>query len=378
MQTIGKYQVQRVLGRGGMGTVYEALDPVLHRKLAVKTMTPGLAESPELRARFLREAQAAGQLRHRNIVTVYDMGEDAGQPFIAMEFIDGTDLEKIIQNREPFSIEWKLDVLRQICEGLGYAHRNGIVHRDIKPANIRVTPDAEVKIMDFGIAHLQSSTMTKHGLVLGTVHYMAPEQVEGRKVDHRVDIFAVGTIAYELVSYRRPFDGESLTAVMFKIAHEGPDISALPRTDYSPGLERIVARALARDPDERYQTLEEMHADLERLVRDTAPKLMGRQGAAVALLGGAREERLAGSLDQALRLAREAQRLDPDNNDATSFLAQVEAEARVRVREYLAEARRSLAARKALKALEWVRKAQALSSDDEEVVALAQIGRAHV
>ena len=119
-------------------------------------MIPGLADAPELRARFLREAQAAGGLRHRNIVTVYDLGEDNGQPYIAMEFVEGTDLEKIIQNREPLSIEWKLDVLRQVCEGLGYAHRHGIVHRDVKPANIRVTPDGEVKIMDFGIAHLQS------------------------------------------------------------------------------------------------------------------------------------------------------------------------------------------------------------------------------
>ncbi len=180
MERIGKYQIQKVLGRGGMGTVYEAIDPLINRKVAIKTMIPGLAESADLRARFLREAQAAGGLQHRNIVTVYDLGEDRGQPFIAMEFIEGTDLEKVVQNREPLTVEWKMDVLRQICEGLGYAHRNGIVHRDIKPANIRVTPGGEVKIMDFGIAHLQSSTMTKSGLVLGTVHYMAPEQIEGQ------------------------------------------------------------------------------------------------------------------------------------------------------------------------------------------------------
>jgi len=162
-----------------MGTVYEATDPFINRKVALKTMIAGLADNPELKARFLREAQSAGGLRHRNIVTVYDLGEDKGQPFIAMEFIEGTDLEKVIQTKEPRTVEWKLDVLRQVCEGLAYAHRNGIVHRDIKPANVRVTPDGEVKIMDFGIAHLQSSTMTKSGLVLGTVHYMAPEQIEG-------------------------------------------------------------------------------------------------------------------------------------------------------------------------------------------------------
>src|SRR5688572_18841139 len=172
VETIGKYQVQKVLGRGGMGTVYEALDPFINRKVALKTMIAGLADNAELKARFLREAQAAGGLRHRNIVTVYDLGEEKGRPFIAMEFIEGTDLEKIIQHREPTTAEWKLDVLGQICEGLAYAHRNGIVHRDVKPANIRVTTEGEVKIMDFGIAHLQSSNLTKSGLVLGTVHYM--------------------------------------------------------------------------------------------------------------------------------------------------------------------------------------------------------------
>ncbi len=268
VETIGKYQIQRVLGRGGMGTVYEALDPALHRKVAIKVMIQGLAESPDLKARFLREAQAAGSLRHRNIVTVYDLGEDGGQPYIAMEFIEGTDLEKIIQNRESRPLEWKIDVIRQVCDGLGYAHKNGIVHRDVKPANIRVTSDGEVKIMDFGIAHLQSSTMTRSGLVLGTVHYMSPEQIEGQhKADHRADIFSVGTIAYELIAHRRPFDGESLTAVMFKITHEAPDPSPLANTPFSPGLERAVLKALARDVSARYQRLDDMQADLESLLR---------------------------------------------------------------------------------------------------------------
>jgi len=269
VETIGKYQVQKVLGRGGMGTVYEATDPFINRKVALKTMIAGLADNPELKARFLREAQSAGGLRHRNIVTVYDLGEDKGQPFIAMEFIEGTDLEKVIQTKEPRTVEWKLDVLRQVCEGLAYAHRNGIVHRDIKPANVRVTPDGEVKIMDFGIAHLQSSTMTKSGLVLGTVHYMAPEQIEGQKVDHRADIFSVGAIAYELIGYKRPFDGDTITAVMYKIMHDRPDPRVLPETEYSPRLQEIIMRALARDVRERYQSLDDMRHDLAGMVRAT-------------------------------------------------------------------------------------------------------------
>jgi tetratricopeptide (TPR) repeat protein/predicted Ser/Thr protein kinase len=272
VQTLGKYQILRVLGRGGMGTVYEALDPQLNRKVAIKTMIQGLLGDPDLRARFAREAQAAGSLNHRNIVTVYDLGEDKGQPYIAMEFIEGTDLESIVHNRQELAIEVKVSIILQICEGLGYAHRNGIIHRDIKPANIRVTPKGEVKIMDFGIAHLQAPTrLTKGGLVLGTIHYTAPEQVEGGKVDHRADIFSVGAIAYELLAYKRPFDGESVTSIMFKIAHEDPDQGALPHTVYSPRLEQIVFKALTRDVNARYQGLDEMAADVERLVQEVNP-----------------------------------------------------------------------------------------------------------
>jgi serine/threonine-protein kinase len=282
VETIGKYQVQKVLGRGGMGTVYEATDPFINRKVALKTMIAGLVDNPELKARFLREAQSAGGLRHRNIVTVYDLGEDKGQPYIAMEFIEGTDLEKVIQNREPLTVEWKLDILRQVCEGLAYAHKAGIVHRDIKPANVRVTNEGEVKIMDFGIAHLQSSTMTKSGLVLGTVHYMAPEQIEGQKVDHRADIFSVGAIAYELIAYKRPFDGDTITAVMYKIMHDRPDARVLPETEYSPRLQEIIMRALARDVRERYQSLDDMRHDLAGMVRATPTHVGLRVDPAVA------------------------------------------------------------------------------------------------
>jgi tetratricopeptide (TPR) repeat protein/predicted Ser/Thr protein kinase len=346
VETIGKYQVHKVLGHGGMGTVYEALDPALQRKLAVKTMIPGLADAPELRLRFLREAQAAGGLRHRNIVTVYDLGEDKGRPYIAMEYIDGTDLEKIIQNKEPLSLEWKLDVLRQVCEGLSYAHRHGIVHRDVKPANIRVTPDGEVKIMDFGIAHLQSSNLTKSGLVLGTVHYMAPEQIDGHKVDHRADVFSVGAIAYELFAYKRPFEAESITGVMYQIMHDRPDAKVLPTTPYSPGLERIILKAMARVVEERYQSLDEMHADLVSLVRDTAGRVEPRgaddHADTMALAVDLEMEKRRASLQKALRAAHQAlaagdlptareqalvaQQLFPDDANAKSVLTEIDAE----------------------------------------------------
>jgi tetratricopeptide (TPR) repeat protein len=351
VQTIGKYRVEKVLGRGGMGTVYQAKDPVLHRTVALKTMGPGLAETAELRARFLREAQAAGGLRHHNIVTVYDLGEDRGQPYIAMELVEGADLETIIQTREPLSVEAKIDVLRQVCEGLGYAHRSGIVHRDVKPANIRVTAEGEVKIMDFGIAHLQSSTMTKSGLVLGTIHYMAPEQVEGEKVDHRADVFSVGAIAYELLSYRRPFDADSLTGVMLRITQDNPDMSALPKSAYSPGLEAVVARALAKPRAERYQTLEEMRDDLERLVRDTASRLLGapreRTPAPPAVPADAEADiaersaavaqaRAAGQLQKALTLCRRLVAAHPSDARGRRLCAEVEGTIRDKEVEQLA------------------------------------------
>lgn len=275
VRTIGKYQVERVLGRGSSGTVYLARDAGLDRQLAVKTLTLDPEDDPVLRTRFLREAQAAGGLRHPNLVTVYDVGEDRGQPYIAMEYVEGIDLEQVIQRREPHPIEWTLDVLRQVCEGLAYAHRNGIVHRDVKPPNIRVTLAGEVKIMDFGLARVPSSTVTKSRRLLGTVQYMAPEQVEGASVDHRADIFSVGAIAYEMVAHRKPFQGDSLTAVMFQILHGAPDPQALPATRYSPGLERIILKALTRDREARYQSLDAMHADLVSLVREAAKGLLG-------------------------------------------------------------------------------------------------------
>ena len=334
-----------------MGTVYEALDPVIQRKVALKTMIPGLADAPELRLRFLREAQAAGGLRHRNIVTVYDLGEDKGRPYIAMEYIDGTDLEKIIQNREPLSLEWKLDVLRQVCEGLSYAHRHGIVHRDIKPANIRVTPDGEVKIMDFGIAHLQSSNLTKSGLVLGTVHYMSPEQIDGNKVDLRADVFSVGAIAYELFAYKRPFEAESITGVMYQIMHDRPDAKVLPTTQYSPGLERIIMKAMERQVEERYQSLEDMHNDLVSLVRETVSKLETRtpvpatendadtlalqidlemekrRAILKSLVHEARQAVGAGDLAKAREQASRALELFPEDADAKAVISEVDAEA---------------------------------------------------
>jgi len=262
-EKIGKYTIVERIGRGGMGYVYRAIDPLLKRDVALKTMLKDVSEDSELRSRFTREAQSAGGLRHPNIVTIYDLGEDdQGCPFIAMEFLTGTDLEQIIKNKIELLLPKKLDILIQTSLGLGYAHNNGIVHRDIKPANIRLLDNGEVKIMDFGIAKITASQFTKTGMIMGTPHYMAPEQIRGEKVDRRADIFSLGVVLYELLTYRKPFPGDNPTTVLFKIIHSEPD----PLTDAQfipvPGLDDIVQRALAKKLEDRYQDCDELTEDL--------------------------------------------------------------------------------------------------------------------
>jgi len=344
VERIGKYRILSLIGRGGMGTVYEALDPVLQRTVALKTMPADAGDSTEVRARFAREAQAAGGLRHRNIVTVYDVGEERGQPYIAMEYVAGTDLEKVIQERRPLALEWKIDVLRQVCEGLAHAHRSGIVHRDIKPANVRVSVEGEVRIVDFGIALFQSSGMGRTGHV-GTPHYMAPEQVAGRPVDSRSDIFSVGAVAYELLAYRKPFEADSLSGVMSRIADPGvaPDPTGLPGADY-PGLPGVVLKAMAKDPAQRYQSLDQMRDGLAALVRAAAPRLLAREREAgprppaaeevARLASDVERARAEGRLQQALRLCGRLRELDPVRGGRLA--AEIESEIREREAEQIA------------------------------------------
>jgi serine/threonine protein kinase len=262
-QKIGKYTILERIGRGGMGYVYRAHDPILKRDVALKTMLKDVSDDEELRNRFMREAQSAGGLRHPNIVTIYDLGEDeTGCPYIAMEFLTGTDLEHLIKSKTELPVLKKLDIIIQTCQGLGYAHANGVVHRDIKTANIRLLDNGEAKIMDFGIAKITSSQFTRTGMIMGTPHYMAPEQIRGEKVDGRADIFSLGVVLYELLVYRKPFPGDNPTSVLFKIIHENPE--PLVDATFRPpeGLEAIVDRAISKKPDARYQTCEEMAEDL--------------------------------------------------------------------------------------------------------------------
>jgi formylglycine-generating enzyme required for sulfatase activity/predicted Ser/Thr protein kinase len=266
MEKIGKYTISGEIGKGGMGIVYRGIDPYIGRTVAIKTVRLDILRQEsgreEALKRFMREAQAAGNLSHPNIVTIYDVGEHDGLIYIAMEYIDGCSLESLLQQGREFTLEEIGQLFSQIASALDYAHDKGIIHRDIKPANILIGRDLKVAIVDFGIARTSASTMTQTGMLMGTPRYMSPEQIMGKKVDRRSDIFSLGAILYELITQRNPFEGESITTVIYKIMHaELPPLSDFNK-QLPPGLERVVRKALARDADHRYATCGELLADL--------------------------------------------------------------------------------------------------------------------
>jgi serine/threonine protein kinase len=261
----GRYQIVSELGRGSMGVVYQGFDPVIGRTVAIKTMLlEGLpsSEFEEYKARFQREAQAAGVLTHPNIVTVYDFGEDNGVLYLAMEFLEGKSIQQIVEKHTVMPIETIVPLFEQICSALDHAHQNRIVHRDVKPANIMILDSGLVKVTDFGIAKLLSMGMTQAGQVLGTPNYMSPEQVKGRQIDGRSDIFSLGVILYELITGERPFGGQNITTVIYKIINENPISPRELDSSIHPGLCYVISKALAKDPEERYQTCRELADDL--------------------------------------------------------------------------------------------------------------------
>jgi serine/threonine protein kinase len=269
---LGRYEVLNELGKGAMGVVYLAKDPVIGRLVAIKTIKTSQtgeddSESREFRERFVREAQTAGILSHPNIVTIHDIGEDTESraSFIAMEYIEGRNLKSLLAEKNKFTWDEIADLIAQIGEALDYAHRKGIIHRDVKPANIILTTDGKVKITDFGIAKVASSNLTTTGQFLGTPNYMSPEQVSGAPVDGRSDIFSLGVVLYELLTNRKPFQGDNLTAISYKIVHEDFTPPAELSTDVPPEFNPIVARAMAKDPWNRYQRGKDMALALYQL-----------------------------------------------------------------------------------------------------------------
>jgi serine/threonine protein kinase len=300
-----------------MGVVFKARDPFIERLVAVKTITTGIADNPDLLERFRREAQAAGGLQHPNIVTIYEMSEFDGTPFIAMEYLEGTSLENTIERKLRLPLVDKLGYMVQACRALDYAHRRGVIHRDIKPANIMVTSEGVVKVVDFGIARLVDTVKTQTGVLLGTLSYMSPELVRGRHADQRCDVWALGVVLYELLTYRRPFEGENHAALLMCILEQEPRTIREFLAECPPALESVVQRMLRKDEALRYPTMEALLADLEpiwtSLQKDVVQKLVS-QG---------RELMKSGKLEDASEVLRKALSIDAGNVAAKALFDQV-------------------------------------------------------
>lgn len=320
VQKIGKYEIVAELGQGGMGVVYKARDPFIGRLVALKTITPELVSDPEILKRFYREAQSAGTLQHPNIVTIYDLGEAEGRPYIAMEFVEGESLQNLINRRARIPLAAKLKLVQQFCEGLSHAHKFGLVHRDVKPANILVTADGTVKVVDFGIVHLESADLTKTGTFLGTIHYASPEQINDSNVDSRSDLWAVTCVVYEFIAYKRAFEGSNIAAVVGKILNSEPE----PLSRCCPGvpaeLDTIISKGLKKNIDERYQSLDEMLGELFPIARGLQQSFIGD------LIVEARDLRSKGEFNAAQDKVRAVLILDNTHSEAKRLQTEISME----------------------------------------------------
>ena len=281
----GRYRILRKLGTGGMANVYLAEDQELGRNVAIKILDERHASDESFVERFRREAKNAAGLSHPNIVSIYDRGEAEGTYYIAMEYLDGRSLKELIVGRGPAPVPVAIDYARQILSALRFAHRNGIVHRDIKPHNVLVDGDGRLKVTDFGIARAGASEMTEAGSIIGTAQYLSPEQAKGTPVDHRSDIYSVGVVLYELLTGKVPFSGDTAVEIAMRHLSAVPEPPSALRPDLPHELDMVVLRALAKDPEDRYQSAEEMDAELERVSRGL-PVSQETEDAATMILSG--------------------------------------------------------------------------------------------
>jgi hypothetical protein len=320
LKKLGKYEVLGELGHGAMGVVYRARDPMINRLVALKTITTGVADDPALLQRFYREAQSAGGLQHPNIVTIYDMGEAGNLPYIAMELVEGENLEQVIARRAPLPITLKLVYAMQACRAFDYAHKRGIVHRDIKPGNIMLGKDGTVKVVDFGIARVLEASRTQTGMLIGTFAYMSPEQYHGEHADERSDIWSFGVLLYELLSYERPFTGPTPASLMRGICENDPKPLRQCVAECPAELEIILSRILRKSPSERYQSMEDVLLDLDpvsnKLQAQFVADLIQQSGHLLQL----------GEFAQARDLLRQALQVESGNHQARTLLEKANTE----------------------------------------------------
>ncbi len=317
---IGKYEIVAELGQGGMGVVYKARDPFIGRLVALKTVTPELVSNPEILKRFYREAQSAGALQHPNIVTIYDLGEADGRPYIAMEFVEGESLQDIINRRAKVPLAAKLKLVQQVCEGLSYAHKQGLVHRDVKPANILVTNDGNVKVVDFGLVHWESTNLTQAGAFLGTIPYASPEQINDECVDSRSDLWSVACVLYEFIAYKRAFDGSNVADIVAGVLGAEPEPLSRCCPGVPAGLDMVISKGLKKNIDERYQSLDELLGDLLPIARGLQLSFIDD------LLLEAKELREQGDFNAAREKARAVLILDNTHADAKRLHNEITAE----------------------------------------------------
>ncbi|MGA2585402.1 MAG: serine/threonine-protein kinase [Candidatus Aminicenantales bacterium] len=267
MDKIGKYKILGILGKGGMGIVYKALDPDIEREVAIKTirfdtLSEG-TQKDDLIARFIREARAAGKISHPNIVTIYEVGRENDLTYIVMQYVEGQSLQSLIDSGKKFSLQEIAELMGLIGDALDYAHQSGIIHRDIKPANILLDKSGKPFLADFGVARMDSSTMTQSGTTVGTLSYMSPEQITGQSIDGRSDLFALGIILYELLSGKKPFFGDNISTIVYQIVHEQPRRIREVNAELPVGYDIVIQKILAKSPDDRYPTGRALIAALE-------------------------------------------------------------------------------------------------------------------
>ena len=280
-ESIGKYRVTRPLGKGAMGMVYEGFDPVIERRVAIKTILAEYLDADEMQealARFKREAQAGGRLQHPGIVGVYEYGTDHDMAFIVMEYVEGKELKRLLSDGPKFQLIEVFEIMKQLLGALDYSHKQGVVHRDIKPANLMIMPGPKVKVMDFGIARLESSSLTQVGTVVGTPTHMSPEQLMGLTADGRADIWSSGVILYELLTGVSPFLADTPATVMHRVLQKEPEKPSVLNPALPPGFDGVIARALAKKAEERFQSAREFQAALLQALQG---KVVGATGTAM-------------------------------------------------------------------------------------------------